>query len=207
MGRLALGLVALAVFAAGCGEQQQQSVKGKEQKKDGEKVHKKEAKKEGDKKEEKKEPVVAVWKPSPKGPLKVRYQGIMADQWYEQMLDADGLVALAAAYALQEIGEEAVPYLEDAAINATSYLSRRAAIQHLPERLSKKCRASWVPMLRLSLKDEYETVRFAAARRMADFGYTECLADLEKLLVVEKDQAACDRLCRAIEQLSKNFKK
>ncbi len=211
MGRLVIVLVALGlgvVSTVGCGDNRPGGggvVEGKKESGKKEEVKKQEKKKEV-KKEEKKEPVVAAWKPSPKGPLKIKYQGQLADYWYELLLDADSLVARQGAIALQEIGEEAVPYLEYAAVNEGSLFSRPLAIHHLPDRLSQKCRASWVPMLRLILKDERETIRYAAMFQMWVFGYTECLPDLEKMLKEETNPAYHNRLRLTIERLSKNLK-
>lgn len=145
-----------------------------------------------------------AWKPTPKGTLKVKYQGKAADAWYELLLDADSEVSMAGAQALQEIGEEAVPYLEDAAVNAVVPVARRTAIQHLPERLKDKYRKQWAGLFRVALKDKSPYVRTAAAVRVADFGFTECRTDLETALKAETDKAAAFTMRATLKRLKKD---
>jgi hypothetical protein len=122
----------------------------------------------------------------PEGPglprsLTVRYKGLTADAWGQQLFDADPGVSAEAAFALSSIGEEGARFLLEGMKSPTFHI-REQSLHCFHASVAKKWKAQVLPVLRATLEDRnWPGLGEKAAALIRDAEIVEALLDLRKL--------------------------
>jgi len=133
-------------------------------------------------------------------PLTVRYKGRNAAEWAVELHDADPDTSHNAAYALSQIGAEAVPFFL-AGMDSARLQVRQECLQFFPGHPAVNHLDKLLPRLKTFLKSPNAGERNLTASLCANAKLTEMLPDLETAESAESNQGVRTTLRAAIEIL------
>ncbi len=130
----------------------------------------------------------------------VRFQGKTAAEWAPGLHDADPETSQAAATALQQIGEEGVPFLLEG-MDSSRAAVRWQAAQSFPVQMSSRFRDELIPRLKKLLRDESGPVRARAANIIAFGQVRDLFTELESAAENEQDRGVRKIMLACIDRL------
>jgi hypothetical protein len=113
----------------------------------------------------------------PKFKLTTRYKGRLADSWSADLFDSDERTSYWGAYALNQIGEEGLPYMLAGMKSPVEHV-RNYSLQFLPYNEAKKHPKQFSPAVSRLLTDESAGVRLQAAIALLHCRFVELLPEL-----------------------------